>query len=330
MKPTEHIKEIYKAEDRQDCIYISPEGLYIRDIELNLGLGEEVLIGQLSDIHFNYCNEQDFSEADPVVMSTYQYREWNKGATTVPKAQRCFEFLSDADQLVINGDTMDYLSHGTMELMQREIWDKYPDCIATVGGHESARRMQGKVEENTTLEQRLAIVQSVWKHDIYYMSKLVKNKVLVVGMYNNQATCPKGIYEKLSEDITQAREKGYYVLIFAHESFATRNPKHENVTLDDIMLAGDPSGFPKDFYSGTTRGNIMVGSDLCDEETRAVYELIVNSADVVKGIFAGHLHNDIYLEIIAKTLDGKAAAIPQYIHTATAYDKGHLMRILVK
>lgn len=330
MKQTEHVKEIYTAADRADCIYTSPEGLYIRDVELDLGLGEEILIGQLSDIHFNYCNEQDFREADPVVMSTYQYREWNKGATTVPKARRCFEFLDDADLIVVNGDSMDYLSHGAMELMQSEIWDKYPDCIATVGGHESARRMQGKVDENTTLEERLSVVQSVWKHDIYYVSKLVKNKVLVVGMYNNQATCPKVVYEKLKEDIALAREKGYKVLLFAHESFATRNPQHENITLDDIMLAGDPSGFPKDFYSGVTRGNKMVGSDLCDEETRGVYELIVSSADVVKGVFAGHLHNDMYLEIMAKTPDGKAATIPQYIHTATAYDKGHLMRILIK
>ncbi len=330
MRKTERAKDVYEYAGGGDCIYVTPEGLYVRDVTLDLDMGEEIMIGQLSDIHFNYCNQQDFCEADPVVMSTYEFREWNKGGTTVPKAQRCLEFLNDADFIVINGDTIDYLSYGAMELTQREIFDKLPDCIATVGGHESAKKMQGRVEENTSLQDRLSIVQSIWPHDIYYHSKLVKNRVLVVGMYNNQATCPKGIYEKLSADLELAREKGYIVLIFAHEAFATRNPAHESVTLDDIMLAGDPSGFPKDFYSGVTRGNKMVGSDLCDEETRAVYELIVNSADVVKGIFTGHLHNDMHLDIVAKTPDGKEAVISQYVHTATAYDKGHLMRILIK
>lgn len=328
MKITERSKEIYTSTN--DDIYFNNEGLCIRDVTLNLGLGEEIIIGQLSDIHFNFCNEEDFLEADPVVMSTYEYREWNRGATTVPKARRCFEFLNDVDFMVINGDTMDYLSHGAMELTKTEIFNKYSNCIATIGGHESARRMQGKVDENTTLEERLKIVQSVWPHDIYYVSRLVKNKVLVAGFYNNQATCPKVVYEKLKADIALARKNGYVILLFAHETFATRNPEHSNVTEADVLQAGDTSGFPKDFYSGETRGNKMVGNANCDETTKAVYELIINNADVIKGVFAGHLHNNMYLEILAKTADGKEAVIPQYVHTATAYNKGHLMRICIK
>lgn len=274
MKSTNKVRLVYTSDG--DNIYFNSDGLCIRDVTLDLGIGEEIMIGQLSDVHFNYCNEQDFSEADPVVMSTYEYRMWNKDAATVPKARRCLEFLDDADLLVINGDTMDYLSYGAIELMKNEIWDKHPDCIATIGGHDSACRMQGKVEETTTLEERIRRVQSVWNHDVYYMSKLLKDKVLVVGFYDNQAICPKVVYDKLKEDINLAREKGYKILLFAHEPLVTGNPEHSNLTADFVLQKGDISGFPKDFYKGDSRGNKILGGEGCDETSMAVYDLIVN------------------------------------------------------
>jgi hypothetical protein len=59
--------------------------------------------------------------------------------------------------------------------------------------------------------------------------------------------------------------------------------------------------------------------------------MIVNSADVIKGVFGGHLHNEMYLEIAAKNGDGTPATIPQYVKTASAYgDGGGMMRILIK
>ena len=73
----------------------------------------------------------------------------------------------------------------------------------------------------------------------------------------------------------------------------------------------------------------MVGSDACDAVTREVYELITHSADVIKGIFAGHFHSDIHLDIRASTPDGTPTAIPQFISTALAYGAGHMMRITV-
>lgn len=180
-------KDIYVSGDRADRIWLAENDLHIRDIVIDAGLDLEVRIGHLSDIHFNYCNLQDFDEADPVIMSTLEYRRWLAGGTTVPKARACLAFLEDADQILINGDTLDYLSHGTMELMQREIWDRHPGILATVGGHELARRMQGTVPDPVPRAETLAVLEKFWKHDIYYVSRLVKEKVLVVGMFNDCA-----------------------------------------------------------------------------------------------------------------------------------------------
>ena len=214
--------------------------------------------------------------------------------------------------------------------MQNEVWDKLPGVIATVGGHELSRKMQGTVEDTMSRDERIHIIKDYWKHDIYYASELVGDKVLVIGMLNDLATYTQEQYEKLARDLQYARDNGYIVLIFAHEPMITMNEKYAKVTAEDVITVGDDAVFPVDFYDGSKNSGSIVGCDRCDKTTKAVYELITNSADVVKGIFAGHWHNDMYLEISAKTPDGDSRIIPQYIHTASAYDNGHFMRIIIK
>lgn len=67
-----------------------------------------------------------------------------------------------------------------------------------------------------------------------------------------------------------------------------------------------------------------------DSTPKQVYDIITNNADVIKGIFCGHVHNDHYVEVKAKTSDGQDAVIPQYVLTAAFYDKGHVLKITVK
>lgn len=312
-----------------DIIRKATDRTYVRDVTIPAEIGTEVRIGLLSDIHINYCNDRDFAEADPVIMSTYENRKWNANAESIPKLQRAFEFLDDMDQIVLCGDTLDYISHGTMELMQREVWDKHPDTLAVVGGHELHRRMQGKVPDPFTEEERLAIIEQFWKHDIYYTSKLIKDKVLAIAMLDHEARFTEKQLQQLRSDLAAARQNGYTVLIFVHEPFATHDPSDLEFRAADTMHLGDPSGYPRDFCGGAARGTCMVGSDDCDEITRETYELITHSADIIKAIFAGHFHSDIHLNIRARTPDGEETVIPQFISTALAYGAGHMMRILV-
>lgn len=325
MKPAVNKNTVFSAENRHDILYLTDNGLHIRDVVIEAGIGQEIMIGLLSDIHYNYCNAQDLEEADPVLMSTLEHRRWLAGGASVLMTRRCLQMLDDADQIVLNGDTLDYLSHGSMELMQREIWDKYPGIIAVAGGHEPARKMQGTVPETLSREDRLAMVERFWKHDLYYISKLIKDKVLVIGLFNDLSRFDADQYQKLAADIALAREKGYIILLFAHEPIATRNPAHKHITREDAIQVGDPSAFPDNYCDGA-----MAGGSSSDGATMAVYRLITGSADVIRGFFAGHVHSHLYLEIAATLPDGTAAVIPQYIHTTTAYQDGHLMRILIR
>lgn len=320
------VKDIYCGNEGD--IYLADNGVMVWDVTIDADIGEEVRIAHISDIHFNYCNSIDFEENDPVLMSTYKNRVWCENGSTVRQFRNILELTGDAHQIVINGDTLDYISHGTMELMDREVWEKIPDVIATVGGHEICINMQGEVPETKTYEERVAIIKDYWRHDIYYVSKVLCDKVMVVSLFNNLAAFNEYQLEKLTADLETAKENGYTVMIFAHEPFRTCNPDEKNFSVDRVLVEGDTKKFPMDFCDCTTR--LMVGADSCDDTTKAVYNLIINNADVVKAIFVGHFHNNIYTEILAKTSSGENGVIPQYIHTASAYDDGSFMRICIK
>jgi hypothetical protein len=62
----------------------------------------------------------------------------------------------------------------------------------------------------------------------------------------------------------------------------------------------------------------------------AMYKLITENADVIRGIFAGHTHGASSSHIVAKTPDGKDAYIPQYVCGSTFANTGELTRIIIK
>ncbi len=325
-------EEIFTG-DKQGHVYIEDSaGVIVHDVEIDAGLGEEVTIGHIADIHYNYCNQQDLDEADPVLMSTLENRLWLKDGYSVQLGRNAYALMDDPDLMVFNGDTLDYLSHGTMELMQREVWDRYPDAIATMGGHDIARCMEGKVRETMSLDERVAMAQAFWKHDMYYVKRILKDKVMVLGLCNLMWNITAEQLEKFKADIAEARDKGYAVLVFMHEPICTGNPEDALVVADSpaVLKHWYGQGFPRDFYRAENNRCSMVGGVGCTETTDAFYDVLINSADVVKGVFGGHVHIELYFDIIAKTPDGQPATIPQFVKIASAYGDGSIMRITVK
>ena len=317
-------------------IFIDEEfGITVHDVILELGIGEEITVGHISDIHYNYCNQEDFEENDPVLMSTFKYREWLANGETVELGRKCFSALEGCDQIVLNGDTLDFLSKGTLELMDKEVWEKYPEVIATVGGHEFCRKMQGEVPETLSYTQRQQMVIDRWKHDIFYYSKLIKNKVLVVGVCNDLAYINDYQVQCFKKDIALAKEKDYKIILFMHEPIRTNNPDDAVVRKEDILIPdSDTSGFPLNLETAQwKKGEVLkfyLGADCCKEKAKEFYSMIVNNADYSKAVFTAHQHCELYFEIKAKTSEGKDAIIPQYVKTASAYCDGMVMRIFIR
>lgn len=285
--------------------------------------GRPITVVQLTDMHFNYCNDQDMEEADPVLMSTYKNRIWLRNGSSLENAQRCLEHAKDADQIVITGDLLDYLSHGCLEMAKKYVFEPYPHAMVSLGNHEPVRRMQGEIPENTSLESRIKTLEDNWLHDIYYSSKILDGRVMIIQM--DDCATPNGFWERqiepLMNDLTTAREQELTVLIFYHVPLATENPEFEDF---EAMMIGDENA--AHHRNLKDRGVSYRWS----EASGRVCDIIRNSADVIKGCFCGDLHNDFYCEILAKNKDGEDTVIPQYVLMGTPYDKGHVLKITIE
>ncbi len=316
-------------DDKKGWIYrLEDTGVFVREAEFDTGRndGIEVAIVQITDVHFNYVNERDMKEANPSIMSTIKYRTWLQNGASYLSAARAMEYASYSDQTIITGDTLDYLSWGAVELTQKYLWDVDPNVLISLGGHDVTRKMQGLVEDPATLESRQAILQDFWRHDIFYTSRILKDKVMVIQLDNGCGKYLSSQADKLLADIKTARENGYIILIFQHEPISTRNP----ADTENIAIRKND----KEFYNFYETGIGVHGS--AQDDSFKVYQLITSNADMIRGLFCGHRHSDFYSEVMATYInrDGgmESTVIPQYVLTGNAYDghAGHVLKITVK
>lgn len=308
------------ASDESSWIYQDgSDGVYVRElnIETNLG-GPSVEIVQITDLHFNYCNAQDFAENNPVIMSTYENRKWLANGGSVDEAQRCLAYAEAADQIVVTGDIYDYLSWGCIELTEKHLFSKYPDVIACLGNHEYQRQMQGTVEDTTSIASRLEIIQEHWINDIYYASKVVKDKVMVIALDNGQEKFRESQIPLLKADLEKARENGYVVLMFYHIQLSS-GPDYDKGAFVNLR---DPNTTVNFCYGG-------IGSPNTTGASKELYNIIVSNGDIIKGCFCGHMHADYYTEIQATTPKGESVIIPQIVLNGAPYNGGNVLKITV-
>ena len=280
--------------------------------------GKPIRISHLTDLHFNFCNQADIDENDPILMSTLKNREWLKNGSSVPNAVRTLEHAKNSDAIVITGDILDYLSHGCEELATEHIFKAYPNVIASLGNHEAARKVQGEFPEAMSYSKKEEWLRSFWPNDIFYSSKVIDERIMLIQMDNSSEKV--GFREEqiipLINDIQKAKENDYIVLLFFHVHISPENEKYNRVEADKI---GDSSWAILDL----NRHGIK---NTHGEASEKICEIIKSNADVIKGCFCGHLHSDFYCEINADT----DKAIPQYILIGTPYGNGHLLNINIE
>ena len=295
------------------------DGVVERTIKIkSIKAGKPLCIAHLTDLHFNFCNQQDIEENDPILMSTYENREWLKNGSSVENAKRTLSHTKYADAIVITGDILDYLSYGCEELAVEHIFKPHPNLIASLGNHEAARKVQGKYAEAMSYAEKEKRLIRFWPNPIHYSSSIIDERVMVIQMDNCSEKIgfrPEQI-KLLSNDIETARNNGYIALLFFHVHISPNDEKYSNVTADKI---GDESWATLDL----NRHGIDARHGEASEE---ICKIIRSSADVIKGCFCGHLHSDFYCEITADNNQ----IIPQYILIGTPYGKGHLLKITVE
>ena len=146
--------------------------------------GKPIRIAHLTDLHFNFCNQRDIEENDSVLMSTLEHRKWLKNGSSVDNAIRTLAHAKNADAIVITGDILDYLSYGCEELAVKHIFKPYKNVIAVLGNHEAARRVEGKVAEAMSYDEKKKRLSAFWPNDLHYSSTVIDERVMLIQMDN--------------------------------------------------------------------------------------------------------------------------------------------------
>lgn len=320
---------VYEKFDKKPLTAIVPaegecrtiDGITVCEVTYDTHCGKKpVEIVQISDIHFNKLNIQDMIEHNPSVISTFDARGMGAYGASIRHLLPCLEYAATADLLVVTGDVLDYLTHGALAMLDTYIWRRFPEALVTLGNHDPMRTMglAGTVADPSSREERYALLQKHWKHDVYYTSRVLDDRVTVIQLDNSQNFFWDNQIVPLAKDIADAREHGRMVLLFMHDPLCSRNPKECRV-----KPLGEKNAHEElDLYEGG------VGYQ-ADADTQAVYDLILNNADVVRGIFCGHTHSSLRSEILAKAADGTPLSIPQYIVNGV-YSAPFVMKITVK
>ncbi len=298
----------------------------LREVTINLGgNGEPIEIYQLTDIHFNAIYDEGEDE-----MTKLSKKWWGNAfpdnETILATYKRCMNYAAEhADRIVLTGDLVNYYSLANYKVMEDYIFraaETVNSALAgkllmTSGNHDCTfPNAKNDLTRYESYHKTMEDLYTKYGVDLEYTSQVIDERVMLVVLDNaswydvRSARFTANQLAKLERDITLAREKGYVMLLFGHVPLPTKNSAGHSYYVDyDANAYTDPT-------------------------SKAVYDLITNSADVVKGYFTGHNHGDEYLEIIAKTPDGKPAFIPQYVlrdmNREQEAGTGEMTRIILK
>jgi predicted phosphodiesterase len=308
---------------------LNENGLIIHRVYVDVGLEEEKNILLLSDIHLSNWNLKDFEEKNPVILETIDKRRSTfKREDTFLNIERIMNYAGLFDKVIVAGDSIDYLTWGALDYIQRYIYNKCPSTLVLLGNHDAKRVIGHAMPDPSTLESREKMLKTVIKTDIHYHSEIIGEKVLIIGLNNGQEKYTTYQYERLLADIKIAREKSLSVLIFQHEPICTYNENEKEVT--PIYMSS-----PGSYWNGRNfcDHSGRIGSPNSDEVTMQAYRLITDNADIIKGVFCGHWHNEAYTQIVGSYMENGNRVekfIPQYVNDAAAYDNGHVMIITLR
>ena len=314
-----------KADEPNTCLFKDVDsGIIYRRVYIDsITGGEEADVMQITDTHLNHINIKDFEEKNPSVLSTLEYRRGFRGESTFDNLEKIMKLAPLFDKLIVTGDVIDYLTWGALELTEKYIYDQCPDALLAVGGHDITRVMQGRVADSDSLKSRYDVLKTIWRNDLYYHSEVLADKAMLVVLNNGEGKYYGFQIEKLKNDIQKAKKQNLVILLFQHEPLCTKNPKETDVT---PLWEGDADA-GRNFYED------YLGKEDDGSDTAKMYRLITENADVIRGIFCGHAHNEFYTEIVASYVqDGivKQTIIPQHVLQGVPYEEGHMLIITIR
>ena len=197
--------------------------------------------------------------------------------------------LGNIDKTIVTGNLCDYLSHGAVTLVKRHILSSDLNVTAVPGRTDFTKKTGTHTFDTTPLFERVNTLKAALGNDMFYRSEII-GSVMIITMINATKVRPdkgadsdkefSGHYllsqkEALIKDLDFARKNELSVLIFESEPLFS--------TVCDINSAS-VSNNPE----AKSNFNNLTGNRDSDTATdKAVYSIISNGADVIKGVFCG-------------------------------------------
>ena len=270
------------------------KNVFFRRLKINVSAakngGGTVRIAMISDPRFNSCDIQDLSDPElPYTFSKRTELAFGESAESVDNAMAFIKSLGNIDKTIVTGNLCDYLSHGAITLVKRHILSSDLNVTAVPGRTDFTKKTGTHTFDTTPLFERVKTLKAALGNDMFYRSEII-GSVMIITMINATKARPdkgadsdkefSGHYllsqkESLIKDLDFARKNKLFVLIFESEPLFS--------TVCDINSASvsNNSEVKSNF-------NNLTGNRDSDTATdKAVYSIISNGADVIKGVFCG-------------------------------------------
>jgi len=257
------------------------------DTTINVGAEKPFELLHISDIHLTYADERDDARKLELAADRSRYfpdAEENLAAA-VADAKRTGALM------VSTGDLIDFVSYANIDAA-RKFTDEN-DCFFAAGNHEFSLYVGEAWEDAEYRSKSLALVQSAFKNDIRFASRVV-NGVNLVAVDNGYY-----LFEREQLDALKAEcAKGMPVILLMHV------PLHADDLCEDMMkVRSEPCAYlmncPEDIIA--TYSDHRARQQRADSVTREAYDYIV-SQPMIKAIIAGHVHGRCYESKVTDTL----------------------------
>lgn len=259
--------------------------------QLHLGAKKPFTVLHVSDTHLTKADERN----DQRKIDLAEHR-----LPVFPHADEMLEEIvrvsKEQNAAVIHtGDLTDFVSHANLDRV-REFLDRV-DCFAAAGNHEFSQYVGEAWEDAEYRNQSLELVQSAFKNDIRFSSRII-NGINFVAVDNSYYLFEEWQLDRLKKEA----EKGLPIVLCMHTPLYSEDLFAFKVAGEGPQATGSLMCAPDDktaLYNPMRRRQQRP-----DAVTREAYEYILNEP-MIKTILAGHLHIDF-----EHTLAGR---IPQFI-----------------
>ncbi len=257
------------------------------DTTINAGAGKPFELLHISDIHLTYADERDDERKLKLAADRLQYfpdAEENLAAA-VADAKRTGALI------IGTGDLIDFVSYANVDAAKK--FTDENDCFFAAGNHEFSLYVGEAWEDAEYRNKSLALVQSAFKNDIRFSSRVV-NGVNLVAVDNSYY-----LFEQPQLDALKAEcAKGMPVILLMH------TPLHADDLCHDMMqVRGEPCSYlmntPDPIVD--TYSDHRARQQRADSVTREAYDYIV-SEPAIKAVIAGHVHGRCYESKVTDSL----------------------------